>query len=146
MIISRPASLRKSRRVGRGGKRGKTSGKGHKGQLARTGNSTRPELRDIIKKYPKRRGFGKNRARTVVPGRALQAVNLDQISRYFDDGAEVTPITLAKRGLVRARGAKAPRVKILARGELIKKVSLRGVALSATARRAVEKAGGTIEE
>ncbi|MBI3305797.1 hypothetical protein HYZ82_01530 [Candidatus Nomurabacteria bacterium] len=43
--------------VGRGGKRGKTSGRGGKGQTARAGNKRRPELRDIIKRLPKKRGY-----------------------------------------------------------------------------------------
>ncbi len=50
----------KSRQVGRGGKRGKTSGKGTKGQNARAGRKKRPELRDFIKRFPKLRGRGKS--------------------------------------------------------------------------------------
>ncbi len=70
-----PTTPRKSaKRIGRGGKRGKTSGKGHKGQKARAGNSSRPEMRDIIKKLPKLRGHGKNRARTVNSERVLPVV------------------------------------------------------------------------
>lgn len=134
-----------SRRVGRGGKRGKTSGKGMKGQKSRTGNSTRPELRDIIKKYPKRRGYGKNRARTVVPKPRAQAVNLSDISTHFKDGDEVTPVRLAVLGLAGRVGGKAPRVKLLSRGMLDKKVSVRGMTLSKAARAAVEGAGGTVE-
>src|SRR3989344_3956552 len=62
----KPTAVRKTaKRIGRGGKRGKTSGRGGKGQTARTGNSTRPEMRDFIKKLPKLRGHGKNRSRTV---------------------------------------------------------------------------------
>ena len=62
----KPTKARKSvKRIGRGGKRGKTSGRGTKGQKARAGNSMRPEMRDIIKKLPKLRGHGKNRALTV---------------------------------------------------------------------------------
>ena len=53
------------RRVGRGGKRGKTSGRGHKGQRQHGGHGVRPELRDMIKKLPKLRGHGINRSRTV---------------------------------------------------------------------------------
>lgn len=51
---------RKSRQVGRGGKRGKTSGRGTKGQNARAGRKKRPELRDFIKRFPKLRGRGKS--------------------------------------------------------------------------------------
>ncbi len=55
-----------SDRIGRGGKRGKTSGRGVKGQRAHGDHGVRPELRDAIKKLPKRRGYGKNRGRTHV--------------------------------------------------------------------------------
>ncbi len=144
--LTRPQHLKKSRRVGRGGKRGKTSGSGTKGQIARTGNSTRPELRDIIKKYPKRRGYGKNRARTVVPNRDIQAVNLDQISKHFDAGSEVTAALLLKKGLVRRESGRTPKVKVLARGTLEKKVVVKGLQVSLSARTLIEKAGGSVSQ
>jgi len=142
--ITRPKNLKASRRIGRGGKRGKTSGKGTKGQISRTGNSTRPELRDIIKKYPKRRGYGKNRARTVVPNRAIQAVNIDHIEKHFENGAEVTARALVMKGLVRRESGKIPKVKVLARGSLSKKVTIKGLFVSDKARTLVEKAGGAV--
>lgn len=116
-----------------------------KGQKSRTGNSTRPELRDIIKKYPKRRGYGKNRARTVVPNRGFQGVNLDALSRAFDAGAIVSVETLLQKGLVRRVGGKAPKVKVLARGALAHALSVKGVSVSAHAREAIQKAGGSVE-
>ena len=71
----KPTTPKKSaKRIGRGGKRGKTSGRGHKGQKARAGNSTRPEMREIIKKLPKLRGHGVNRAKTVNAERVLPTV------------------------------------------------------------------------
>lgn len=136
--------MKTKRRVGRGGKRGKTSGKGMKGQKSRTGNSTRPEMRDIIKKIPKRRGYGKNRAKTVVPRPGYQAVNLDQLERIFKDGSQITPRVLLEHNLVRKEGGKLPKVKILARGELTKKLSFSNVAMSKEARTHIEKIGGTI--
>ena len=64
-------SKKRKKIVGRGGKRGKTSGRGHKGQKARAGHRIRPEERDAIKKIPKKRGHGKNRARiTFLPSKA----------------------------------------------------------------------------
>ncbi|MFQ5540774.1 MAG: uL15 family ribosomal protein [Candidatus Paceibacteria bacterium] len=141
--LKRSKSNKASRRIGRGGKRGKTSGRGHKGQKARAGNSMRPEMRDIIKKLPKRRGYGKNRARTVVPRSGFQAVNLDQLTR-FDAGAKITPPVLLEAGLVRRVGGKLPKVKVLARGTLDKKLALSGIATSAEARAQIENAGGTI--
>ncbi|XKT74718.1 MAG: uL15 family ribosomal protein [Patescibacteria group bacterium UBA2163] len=142
--LTRPVNLDSKKRIGRGGKRGKTSGKGHKGQKARAGNSTRPEMRDIIKKIPKLRGHGKNRAKTVVPRVAYQVVNLDQLETHFDTGAKVTPSALLEAGLVRRQGGKLPKVKVLARGTLSKKLSFEKVNASKEARTHIEKAGGTI--
>src|SRR6185295_16357745 len=104
--------LMKSRRVGRGGKRGKTSGRGGKGQTARAGNKRRPEWRDIIKKIPKRRGYGRNRSRTFVP-RSLASVSLEKISKKFETGNVVSPGTLVKAGLVRKVSGKIPPIKVL---------------------------------
>lgn len=143
-ILKKDSSQKSARRVGRGGKRGKTSGKGMKGQKSRAGNSTRPEMRDIIKKLPKRRGHGKNRAKTVVPHRELQVVNLDQLSKHFASGSEVTPRALLSLGLVRRESGKLPKVKVLARGEMTTKLTLSGMVVSEGARAAIEKAGGTI--
>ena len=86
---------RKSMRVGRGGRRGKTSGRGTKGQNARAGNKKRPELRDIIKKIPKRRGYGKNRASAIngtIPD--AFALSLSRLEVLFENSAEVTWISV----------------------------------------------------
>jgi len=137
---------KKSVRIGRGGKRGKTSGRGHKGQKARAGNSTRPEMRDIIKKLPKLRGHGKNRAQTVNAERVLAVpVNVAVLEASFDAGAEVTPKTLVATGVIRAKRGKAPLVKILGNGDLTKKLTISGCAISASAKEKIEKAGGTIK-
>jgi len=136
-------TIRAKRRVGRGGKRGKTSGRGTKGQNARAGRKKRPEWRDIIKKLPKRRGFGKNRGRTVDSSRPdAVAISLGRIEIAFDAGAEVSTKTLLERGVIRVRSG-AP-VKIVGEGSLTKKFTVKGIPVSATARAAIEKAGGTI--
>lgn len=135
----------KSPRVGRGGKRGKTSGRGTKGQKARAGRKMRPEMRDLIKKLPKRRGFGKNRSRTVRASRVVYApVNLAVLETSFASGDTVTPAVLLEKKLVRARAGRPPFVKILGVGELTKKLSVSGCACSASAKSAIEKAGGSI--
>ncbi len=134
-----------ARRVGRGGKRGKTSGRGHKGQKQHGGHGIRPELRDMIKKLPKLRGHGKNRARTVNSARVENTpVNLSDISAAFSSGDTVNPQTLVAKGVVAPRAGKAPQVKILGRGELSVKVSVENCAVSAAARTAIEDKGGTI--
>ncbi|MBY0110802.1 uL15 family ribosomal protein [Patescibacteria group bacterium] len=134
-----------SARVGRGGKRGKTSGRGTKGQKARAGRKMRPEMRDLIKKIPKRRGYGKNRSRTVRIDRSVaRAVNLAVLEAAFSAGDTVTPTELVKKGIVSLRGARVPAIKILGAGELTKKLSISGMSASATAKAAIEKAGGSI--
>lgn len=141
-----PATKRKSaKRIGLGGKRGKTSGRGGKGQTARTGNSTRPEMRDIIKKLPKLRGHGKNRADTVnneqVP---VVPVNLNKIEAVFENGATVSPRSLVTAGLINTRRKRVPVVKILGTGELTKKVTIEGCMVSAAAEAKVVAAGGKV--
>ena len=129
--------------VGRGGKRGKTSGRGGKGQTARAGHKVRPELRDIIKKIPKRRGYGKNRGRTVDGTKPdAVAISLDILENLFETGAEVTHKALAAHGAIHAR--KKQPVKIVGDGALTKKLSFKGISVTASARAAIEKAGGTI--
>jgi large subunit ribosomal protein L15 len=105
----------------------------------------RPEMRDLIKKLPKRRGFGKNRSRTVRTSRVVYApVNLSALEATYASGDTVTPLTLLQKGLVRARAGRAPSVKILGTGELTKKLSVSLCAYSASAKAAIEKAGGSI--
>ena len=138
---------RKNPPVGRGGKRGKTSGRGGKGQTARAGHKIRPELRDIIKKIPKRRGYGKNRARTVKTNRiATSAINLAALEAAYKAGETVSPASLVAKGLVRRAKGRAPVVKILGTGDLKKALVIKGCTLSASARTAILKAGGTIHD
>lgn len=135
----------RAQRVGRGGKRGKTAGRGMKGQLARAGNSTRPEMREHIKKLPKLRGHGTNRARTVNSGRVRPvAVNLDRLEATFATGATVDPKALVAAGVISAVRKRAPQVKILARGTISKALTVQGCEVSAAAKAAIEQAGGTV--
>jgi len=137
-------SKRPYRRVGRGqsSTRGKTSGRGTKGQSARAGRKKRPEWRDIIKKLPKRRGFGKNRGRTVVRRDPVFALSLARLEKEFDSGAEVTRQALFDRGIAKVRAYSS--VKIVGGGDLSKKFVIKGVPISASAKKAVEAAGGSI--
>ena len=131
--------------VGRGGKRGKTSGRGGKGQTARAGHKIRPEARDLIKKIPKRRGYGKNRAQTVRADRVVYApINLASLEQAFAVGETVTPAVLLAKKLVRAHKGRAPKVKILGMGALTKALVITRCALSESAQAAILKAGGTI--
>ena len=80
---------RSARRVGRGGKRGKTSGRGTKGQKARAGAKIRPAIRDIMKKFPKLRGY---RFRSFRPKPVV--IDLGRIAGHFSSGATVDPAAL----------------------------------------------------
>jgi len=143
--LTKSTGRKAARRVGRGGKRGKTSGKGHKGQKARAGRKIRPAMRDIIKKIPKRRGHGKNRARTVVSTRVKATpVNLSQLEAAFKAGDRVSPKELVAKGVVRTQAGKAPTVKILGTGTLTKKLHVADCAMSTSAREAILKAGGEV--
>lgn len=105
----------------------------------------RPEMRDLIKKIPKLRGHGKNRAKTVRTSRVVYApINLAALEATFAAGATVTPAVLLEKKLIRTRGGKLPAVKVLGTGELTKALSLSGVAISGSAKAAVEKAGGSV--
>ncbi len=133
-----------SARVGRGGKRGKTSGRGTKGQKARAGRKMRPEMRDLIKKLPKLRGHGKNRARTVRITAPYTSVNLSALDAHFEAGDFVNPETLYKKNLVGARGGRIAYVKILGTGSLSKALKVSDCAFSASAKAAIEAAGGSV--
>ena len=134
-----------SQRVGRGGRRGKTSGRGHKGQKSRAGNSVRPYIREIIKKLPKLRGYGKNRARTVNSGKKIaQVVNLHQLEEAFAQGDIVSPQTLVSKGLVEKEGGQHPMVKILGEGEIKKSLTVVGCRVSKGAAEKLVAAKGTV--
>lgn len=146
--LKRPtAHAVKAARVGRGGKRGKTSGRGTKGQKAHGGHGIRPEMRDIIKKLPKLRGYGKNRARTVNMAKVRPTlVNLATLEvSSIKTGEVVSPETLVAAGVIHKRGGKLPAVKILAHGTLSKKVTIENCTISVAARAAVEHAGGSVK-
>lgn len=135
----------RSTRVGRGGKRGKTSGRGTKGQNARAGHRKRPEMRDLIKKLPKLRGHGQNRSRTVRTNRiSYVPVNLATLEASFAAGDIVTPATLFKKGIVTARAGRVRKIKILGQGALTKSLAVSNVIASASARTAIEAAGGSL--
>jgi large subunit ribosomal protein L15 len=103
----------------------------------------RPEVRDTIKKLPKLRGHGKNRSRTINPTKIRpMPVNLARLDKAFADGDKVTPSTLSRVGLIRGRGHMT--VKILGTGSLNKKLSVTGCMVSASARKGIEDAGGTV--
>jgi len=111
-----------------------------KGQGAHSSSAPRPQIRDTIKKIPKKRGY-----RFAGRVNTFAIVNLSAIDKHFVDGAMVTPETLVGARLIRRRGRKIPPVKILGTGVLKKKVSVSGCALSDSARKTIGSRGGTVE-
>ena len=143
--LTKSNSSKDAKRVGRGGKRGKTSGKGMKGQNARQGNSTRPEMRDIIKKIPKLRGAGVNGNRNKAIMKTNAAVNVAALESSFEAGALVTPKTIVAAGLAKKSNGKIPTVKILGNGELSKKLTIIDCLVSESAVAKINAAGGSIK-
>lgn len=137
--LKRQHPNKKAVQVGRGGTRGKTSGRGGKGQTARAGNKRRPEIRDIIKKLPKLRGYRTNSFEIKSSPVNLLALNV------FNAGEVVSPKTLFEKNIVRRVGGKLPSVKILGTGTISIKISVVDCLVSKSARIKIEKAGGTIK-
>lgn len=137
-LVPAPGSRRDARRVGRGigGKGGKTAGRGSKGQGARGKVPARFEggQTPLHRRTPKARGFNN-------PFRVeYHVINLEMLDDAFDAGSEVSPDTLRERGLVAKRGL----VKVLARGEITKALTVSAHGFSAAATQAIEAAGGTV--
>lgn len=137
--LKRQHPNKKHQQVGRGGTRGKTSGRGGKGQTARAGNKRRPEIRDIIKKLPKLRGYRFNSSSVKLSPVNVSALNV------FDTDENVNPTSLFEKNLIHRVGGILPHVKILGTGELNKKLSITLCKVSASARAKIEKAGGSIK-
>jgi large subunit ribosomal protein L15 len=102
-------------------------------------------MRDFIKKLPKLRGHGVNRSSTVNAERVLPiAVNLNKLEAHFATGATVSPKTLVAAGIISTVRRSAPKVKILATGDLTKKLSIEGCLVSAAAEAKIKAAGGSV--
>lgn len=143
--VQSKTKLKTKRVVGRGGKRGKTAGRGTKGQKARAGHRIRPAIRDLIKKLPKRRGEGVSRNQWKTAPTTLVSLSMGAINSAFVSGDTVNPTTLLRKGLIGKRGGATPSVKILGTGTLDKKLTVRGCTVSASVKAAIEKAGGTVK-
>ncbi len=137
----RPGAKHRRKRLGQGESsgHGKTSGRGGKGQTARSGSSIRIGFEGgqmpLIRRIPKR-GFNNARHATLyVP------VNLDSLNR-FDDGARIDETVLREAGLA---NGKSSGIKILGTGTLTRKLTVAAHAFSASAKAAIEAKGGTCE-
>ena len=133
-------SRKERKRLGRGigSGQGKTAGKGHKGQNARSGGGVRPGFEGgqtpLYRRLPKR-GF------TNFSRKEYAVVNLDALNR-FAEGTEVTPELLIETGVVSNEKAG---IKILAKGNVEKKLTVKANKFSSAAKEAIEAAGGTTE-
>jgi large subunit ribosomal protein L15 len=136
--LKRKTTHKKGKRVGRGGGRGKTSGRGTKGQKARAGHRIMPAIREQLKKLPKLRGRGIGGLRSIQDKPSV--INVSSLEKFFSAGDTVTPKILTERGAVRG-GLK---VKILGDGEITKKLIITGCLVSSSARAKIEKAGGSV--
>ena len=128
------------KRVGRGigSGTGKTSGKGHKGQNARSGGGVRPGFEGgqmpLYRRLPKR-GF------TNIFAKQYVAINVEDLNK-LEDGTEVTAEVLKEKGII---SKTLDGVKILGRGEVTKKLNVKVAKYSASAKEKIEKAGGKAE-
>jgi large subunit ribosomal protein L15 len=133
-------SRKERNRVGRGtgSGNGKTSGRGHKGQNARSGGGVRPGFEGgqtpLFQRLPKR-GF------TNINRKEYAIINLDALNR-FEEGTEVTPELLLETGLVSKLNAG---LKVLGNGSIEKKLTVRAHKFSSAAKEAIEAAGGSVE-
>ena len=144
-----PGSRTRRKRVGRGegSGHGKTSGRGHKGAGARSGNKRKTGYEGgqnpIHMRMRKLRGPNKKMSMPFEPFRThTQAVNLSDLEKRFDDGASVD---LDALHTTRLANRKDVPVKILGRGELTKKLTVHAHAFSKTARERIESAGGAVQ-
>ena len=133
-------SKKGAKRIGRGHGSGwgKTAGKGHKGQKARSGGSIRPGFEGgqmpLQRRVPKR-GFNNIFAKTIV------AINVSALNA-FEDGAEVTAQALIEKGIVKNA---CDGIKVLGNGTLTKKLTVKVAAFSESAKQKIEAAGGKAE-
>lgn len=136
--------LKKKKRVGRGGKRGTYSGRGLKGQKSRAGRKFKPAIRGLIKKYPKLRGY-RFKSRVKSQKSKITILNLEILEKRFSSGEKITPEILLERKIIRRIKGRLPKVKILSRGKLTKKLIIEGCQSSKSTKEEIEKAGGSIK-
>lgn len=128
------------KRVGRGGKKGTYSGRGIKGQKSRAGRRFKPAIRELIKKYPKLRGY------KVSPvSKFCLGVNLATLESKFKPGETVNPQVLLERKIIRRIKGRLPEVKILSNGKFTKSLNIEGCLISKKAKEIIEAAKGSIK-
>ena len=129
------------KRIGRGGKRGTYSGRGLKGQKSRSGNNIQPIIRELVKKYPKLRGYNNSQTNKKVKAE----INIAILDKKFQDGEKVTPEILVRKKIIKLIKNRMPIVKILGQGETKKKLIISNCGISKTAREKLEKTKSIIK-
>ena len=131
-------SKKRRMRVGRGGIKGTYSGRGMKGQNARTGGGVRPGFEGgqtpLLRRMPKLKGFRNPNKVAYFP------LNIGRLDQLFEDGAKIDAESLIKRGMI----SKPCKIKLLGNGETSKKFTVTVDLASASAAKKLEKAGGTL--
>jgi len=126
-----------AKRIGRGGKRGTTSGRGQKGQKSRAGHKIRPAIRDFIQRLPKLRGFANNPTSPEV-----MTFNVGELGKAAAGREQIDVAVLKEIGLVPQR-FRGP-VKVLGNGAAKGAFRLVGIQASEGARAKIEQAGGSL--
>ena len=140
-VKPRPGAKHRRKRLGCGESsgKGKTCGKGHKGQMARAGRGIRPGFEGgqmpMHRRLPKK-GFNNAQFKEV-----FEVVNVGELNEAFQDGAVVNEAALREIGLV---SRSCDSIKVLGNGELSRNLTIEGAKVSAAAREKIEKAGGSI--
>ncbi|MFH1656655.1 MAG: 50S ribosomal protein L15 [Candidatus Nealsonbacteria bacterium] len=131
---------KKKKRIGRGGKRGTYSGRGQKGQKSRAGSKMAPAIRELIKRYPKLKGYKSKRIE-----KNIAIVNIDVLNENFKDLEIVNPKSLLEKKLISKIKGNTPKVKILSKGKLTKKLIIENCDTSKAVKEIVEKIGGKVK-
>ena len=131
---------KKKKRIGRGGKRGTYAGRGQKGQKSRAGAKFNPIIRQVVKRYPKLKGY-----RFKPRDTKIAIINLDVLEKKFKENDVVSPVTLLEKKIIRKIEGKAPKVKILAKGNITKPLTIERCEISENAKKKIEAAKGVIK-
>ena len=131
---------KKKKRIGRGGKRGTYAGRGQKGQKSRAGAKFNPIIRQVVKRYPKLKGyrFKPRDTKTAI-------INFDVLEKKFKENDVVSPVTLLEKKIIRKIEGKAPKVKILAKGNITKPLTIERCEISENAKKKIEAAKGVVK-
>lgn len=134
---------KKSKRIGRGGKKGTYSGRGMKGQKSRAGRKFQPIIREVIKRYPKLKGYRQN-FKVKNEKAKIAILNLNILEKIFNSGDKINPEILLKEKIISKIKGRMPRVKILGKGEIKKSLKIESCLVSKQAKEKIEKVGGLV--